>query len=66
MEQRYEFETILEELAGVEHGSVTLYIPDKLLEKREPEMGLKEAQVLVETKYGIKTLEKLGERYESQ
>lgn len=27
-------------------------------------MGLKEAQVLVETKYGIETLEKLGERSE--
>jgi HD superfamily phosphohydrolase len=63
-ERRYDFETTLEGLVGIESGGVILYIPDKLLEKREPEMGLKEAQVLVETKYGIETLEKLGERSE--
>ena len=55
---------MLEELTGVEAGGVIFYIPDKLVKKREPQMLLKEALVLVQTKYGIETLEKLGERVE--
>jgi HD superfamily phosphohydrolase len=61
--QRYEFENTLEKLLDVELGSTILYIPDPLT-KKEPEMGLKEANVLVETKYGIDTLENLGKREE--
>jgi uncharacterized protein len=63
-ERRYDFETTIEELTGIERGGVVFYIPDSLIENREPAMSLKEARVLVETKYGIETLEKLGERSE--
>lgn len=60
---RFDFETTLEKWVGVESGSTILYIPDELV-KKEPGMGLKEANVLVETKYGIETLENLGNREE--
>ena len=60
---RFDFENTLENWVGVDPGSTILYIPDKLV-KKEPEMGLKEANVLVETKYGIETLEDLGNHEE--
>ena len=62
-ELRFDFENTLEELVDVELGSTVLYIPDELI-KKEPGMGLKEANVLVQTKYGIETLEALGKREE--
>jgi len=60
---RYDFEASVERVAGVEPGSVILYIPDKL-RKKEPKMFLKEARTLVKTKYGVETLEELGKRDE--
>lgn len=62
--QRYDFETTLEELTGCELGGVILYIPQEVGEEKEPEILLKEAQALVESKYGIETLIDLGKREE--
>jgi HD superfamily phosphohydrolase len=62
--RRYDFETTLEKLTGVEDGGVILYIPQELGKEKEPEVLLKEAQALVESKYGIETLEDLGRREE--